>query len=97
MWNSVDIYGPQSEIDRFKRLFIVPGPANDWEDNTQSIDFDRGDIYPCYAWNFRELGKHEHGVYSFAFDTVSSFPINTFGDLVDLFPKLAFDCEYRRR
>lgn len=93
MWNSVDIYGPQSEIDRFKRMFIVPGPANDWEDNEHSIDFNSGDVYPCDAWNFRDFGSRERGVYSFAFDTVSSFPTNTFEDLVELFPKLAFDCE----
>jgi hypothetical protein len=93
MWNSVDIYGPQADIDRFKRLCIVPGPANDWEDNKVSIDFSRADADYVYAWNFRELRPHEHGMFSFAFDTVASFPIYTFESLGELFPTLAFDCE----
>lgn len=48
---------------------------------------------PILSWNFRDLGPHEHGVYSFAFDTVSSFPTYTFENLVNLFPSLFFDCE----
>lgn len=93
MWNSVDIYGPQPEIDRFKRLCIVPGPINDWEDNKLAIDLTRIPGYGRTAWNFRELGPHEHCMYSFAFDTVASFPSAEFEELAELFPKLAFDCE----
>lgn len=93
MWISVDIYGPQSEIDRFKRLCIVEGPANDWESNTHSIDFSRANAADCYGWNFRELGSDERGVYSFAFDTAARFPTETFESFTKLFPTLAFDCE----
>ena len=93
MWNSVDIYGPQREIERFKRLCIVPGPINDWEDNELAIDLTRIPGYGRDAWNFRELGPHEPGMYSFAFDTVASFPSDEFEELARLFPNLAFDCE----
>jgi hypothetical protein len=93
MWNSVDIYGPQVDIDCFKHLFIVQGPANDWEDNKLAIDLARipGDCSD--AWNFREFGPHERGVYSMAFDTAGSFPTDSLESLAQLFPKLAFDCE----
>lgn len=92
MWNSVDIYGLQDEIDRFKRLCIVEGPANDWESNTHSIDFSQAGADYVDAWNFRELGTQERGMYSFAFDTGWHFPTDTFESLATLFPKLAFDC-----
>lgn len=91
MWNSVDVYGPQSEIDRFKRQLIVPAPAGNWAGSTLAIDFScvGGDD----TWNFRELGPHEHGMYSFAFDTLASFPTYTFEGLAKLFPGLFFDCK----
>lgn len=93
MWNSVDIYGSQAEIERFKRLCVVPGPINDWEDNELAIDLMRIPGHGCSAWNFRELGRPESGKYSFAFDTVASFPSAEFEELARLFPRLAFDCE----
>jgi len=93
MWNSVSIYGPEIEIERFKQLCIVPGPINDWEDNELAIDFMRIPGHGCSAWNFRELGRREPCEYSFAFDTVASFPAAEFEELARLFPQLTFDCE----
>lgn len=91
MWNSVDIYGPQSDVDRFKRRFIVPARRGNRGRSTLEIDFD------CFGgdenWNFRDLGPHEHGMYSFAFDTLANFPTYAFECLAGMFPRLHFDCE----
>ncbi|MBN8816543.1 MAG: hypothetical protein J0J06_13975 [Sphingomonas sp.] len=91
MWNSVDIYGPQGEIDRFKRLFIGPAPAGNRSRSTMAFKLE--DLSAEYAWNFRELGPHEHGMYSFAFDTLANFPDYAFEELTGIFPRLHFDCE----
>ncbi|MFD1788069.1 hypothetical protein ACFSC3_10825 [Sphingomonas floccifaciens] len=91
MWNSVEIYGLQSEIDRFKRRFIFPAPADNWAGSTHAIELCR--IGGEETWNFREIFPAEPGYYSFAFDTLAIFPTDTFEDLARLFPMLAFDCE----
>lgn len=91
MWNSVDIYGPQSDIDRFKRRFIVPAPAGNRSRST--LAFKLEDLSGDGAWNFRDLRPHEPGMYSFAFDTLANFPTYAFERLTRMFPKLHFDCE----
>ncbi|WP_374943155.1 hypothetical protein [Sphingomonas sp.] len=91
MWNSVDVYGPQSEIDRFKRRFIVPAPAGNRSRST--LAFKLEDLSGEFAWNFRDLGPHEHGMYSFAFDTLANFPTYALERLIRMFPRLYFDCE----
>ena len=91
MWNNVDVYGPQSDIDRFKRRFIVPRRPHNRGRSALEIDFD------CFGgdenWNFRDLGPHEHGMYSFAFDSLANFPTYAFEGLAEMFPRLHFDCE----
>lgn len=91
MWNSVDIYGPQSDIILFKRLFIVSAPADRRSRSKLAfkLDYLSGDN----AWNFREFRANENDMYSFAFDTVANFPTYDFERLVEMFPKLHFDCE----
>ena len=93
MWNSVDIYGPEVEIERFKRLCIVPAPGYEWDDATLAIDLDRVEAGDGEAWNFRELGRADPRNYAFAFDTGTRFPVRSFERLAEMFPRLAFHCE----
>jgi len=41
MWNSVNIYGPQAEIERFKQLCIVPVSEDEPPNRTLAMDFER--------------------------------------------------------
>ena len=107
VWNSVEVYGPQADIDRFKALCIVPAPPEDCPESTHTIDFSR--IIPprtdpnnpghpiYYAWdfpsNFSAEEHQERGTYEFAFDTSTDFPTPVFERLADIFPSLAFHCE----
>lgn len=91
MWNSVDIYGPQADIDRFKRRFVIPAIEGDHAGSTLTLDLDNVSADP--TWNFRELVQHERGMYSFAFDSNTNFPTHAFERFVEIFPRLYFDCE----
>lgn len=106
-WNSVDVFGPQAEIDRFKALCIVPAPSEERHERTHIIDFGNvvlppdepnKPLRPMYCdWdrpsNFRSQAQHELGTYSFTFDTAWEFPTQVFEQLATMFPSLAFHCE----
>lgn len=98
MWNSVVIYGPQSEIDRVKRQGIRSLAKGDVDELNTAFDPEHivrigTDVENEDAWNFRELRGSGIGSYGFAFDTVARFPKPVFECLAKLFPTLAFDCE----
>lgn len=107
MWNSVCVYGPQSEIDRFKRACIVPDTKKDWE-RAQEIGIDwmvdpdgeyeddlmlEAEDVCCDSWNFRQSKGQKPGIYWFAFDTSPPFPTWLLERFAATFPKLAFDCD----
>lgn len=106
VWVSVYIYGPHTEIDRFKALCIVPAQPEDRAGGANTIDFSKimsletGREYAGrkaywvwgFPWNFR--GEREKlGEYRFAFDVDTSFPDLAFERLAEMFPTLAFHCE----
>lgn len=93
MWNSVSIYGPEEEIERFRQMFIVPAKQDDWTDAALEIDFDPIGHSAYETWNFREFSDNEPMCYHFAFDTVAIFPTDVFEDLADMFPALSFECD----
>ena len=93
MWNGVSIYGPEDEIERFKKIFIAPAEMDDWSDAAFEIDFDPIGHGGYETWNFREFSDSEPMLYHFAFDTAAIFPIEVFEDLANLFPALSFECE----
>jgi len=107
VWNSVEVYGPQADIDRFKTLCIVPAPPEERHKRSHAIVFSK--VIPpqtdpnnlgqpiYYAWdlpsNFRAEEEQELGSYGFAFDTPTDFPTPVFERLAEMFPSLAFHCE----
>ena len=98
MWNNVVVYGPQSEIDRFKKRCLSPFPLGNVHDPSEGFDPDRivlieTDVFNEETWNFREPKDQERDTYAFNFDTHTRFPATVFERLAELFPALAFDCE----
>ena len=98
MWNSVGVYGPHPEIERFKRECLSLDPTDDVDPGSPGFDEGRvvwieADTISEDTWNFRERKKQEPGAYMFAFDTVARFPTALFERLAEMFPSLAFHCE----
>ena len=93
-WNSVSVSGPQSEIDRLKRLCHLP----DMQVPTEDVVVDFTDLMPdsgwgeCYSWNGVEYGPHEPDSFSFGFDCAGSAPVKIFERLAEEFPALSFYC-----
>ena len=98
MWNSIDVFGPQTDIDRFKRLCLSVRPTDNVIESSRGFDPHHVvwiETATCTeaTWNFREPREQDLGHYSFNFDTHTNFPTAVFKDLAVLFPMLAFDCE----
>lgn len=103
-WISVGIYGPQLEIDRFKRWFVVT-TTDDRGNTCSELNFTgvfrhEGRYNPAIEahgerpWNFEDWEQKESGYYSFKFDTWLGFPEELFERLSGMFPHLMFDCDY---
>ena len=106
-WMSITIYGPQPEIDRFKRWFVV-GEAHPNGVTTHTIDFTgvqnhkgrydpRVEFHCQRPWGFEDdedYGHSDLGAYWFKMDGPLGFPTEIFERLGELFPYLMFDCEY---
>jgi len=108
-WNAVDVYGPATEIARFRKLCIAlpPGSAPEsvrggWGGYEVSIGFNG--IIPAGPDRRSRQGTVIHawnyrerapqpGSWFFAFDTGCYFPEYLFIELASLFPKLHFDCD----
>lgn len=108
VWNNVTVYGPASEIDRFKRLCIDPAEnvfrsgQSGWNgcqctisvpSEDESEDFpDLPGSYSEYVWNFQQFTSDSNTEYSFSFDRFTGFPIVLFERLAKRFPQLSFYC-----
>lgn len=103
-WITVTLYGPQPEIDRFKRWFVVSklSANGQWE---VQIDFTglfkhegrydhRIEAHGELPFDFEDWAQEQQGCYHFRFDTWRGFPEKLFEILAGLFPHLMFDCEY---
>lgn len=108
-WNSVTVYGPSTEIARFRQLCIELPPGSDpqnawggWDGYEAYIGFEG--VMPSESGNCsrRAAGVYawnyrehapEPGNWAFAFDTDGGFPEGVFEDLAALFPTLNFDCD----
>lgn len=103
VWVSVEIYGPQSEIDRFRAMCFVTDPVATDPENDLCIDFSsvsqrsmgNGPIWNLWdqPWNFSTHREAELGTCEFWFDVDYEFPTPIFDRLAILFPTLAFHCE----
>ncbi|CAM3274480.1 hypothetical protein SPAN111604_14330 [Sphingomonas antarctica] len=107
VWNSVTVYGPALEIDRFKRLCIAPSETvfrsgqSGWEGcactisvpSARTKDPSRSpSYYSDEVWNFQQFTRTSEVEYSFSFDTDGEFPVILFECLAASLPKLSFDC-----
>lgn len=103
VWNSVKVYGPSSEIARFKRLCIAPSQASNTCDHdgwngcdcviTVPANEQGRDQHSGYIWNFHHEDVPGSNRYSFNFDTEIGFPVDLFERVAIAFPALAFDCD----
>ncbi|PZO81012.1 MAG: hypothetical protein DI632_00065 [Sphingomonas hengshuiensis] len=105
VWNSVRVYGPPSEISRFKLLCFAPSRASDTHDDdgwdgcdcviTVPADErrDNGPPFSDYVWNFDHDDVPGDSRYAFNFDTDFRFPVDLFERIARAFPALAFDCD----
>ena len=107
-WNKVTVYGPPSDIKKFRRLCLDPSDPTfrtrqfSWEgcDCTISVPpLPRGEISSdnskrnsLYVGNFQQFTSTSDREYSFSFDTDHSFPEEIFELIAKQFPSLAFDC-----
>ena len=108
MWNNVTVFGPATEIDRFKRLSLNPSEnittagQSGWDGCDCIInvatsvvgtdDREDGTVFGIYVYNFQQFTMKSGNEFSFSFDTDTSFPEQVFHALAACFPKLAFDC-----
>lgn len=108
VWNNVTIYGPQADIQRFKRSCLKPDEQilrdgqSGWDGCNCTIsapplataDGGRSSAggYHEHVWNFQQFTSDSTVEYSFSFDTDGGFPKELFEELAERFPRLAFDC-----
>ncbi|WP_374943154.1 hypothetical protein [Sphingomonas sp.] len=104
VWNSVRVYGPSSEISRFKRLCMAPSEESNtcdhdgWNGWDCVITVPAGDqggndqVFSDYVWNFHHDDVPGDNRYTFNFDTDFRFPVELFERIAQAFPALAFDC-----
>lgn len=108
VWNNVTVYGPASEIKRFKRTCIAPekniyrNAQFGWDGCSCFISAVPANgaggmpsSHGCYSeevGNFQQFRSKGNIEYSFSFDTNSGFPEDLFEQIAVLFPRLAFDC-----
>lgn len=103
-WVFVTIYGPQPEIDRFKRWFVVkstdPHDSNEFELDFTGLFRHKGrynhtlESHGEKPWGFQDWEQDAPGCYRLKFDTSQGLPEELFKHLVETFPHLMFDCEY---
>ena len=96
VWSSVSVRGPQSEIDRLKKLCCLP----DIQAPTKKVVVDFADLIPTsswgieyYTWNRGTHGPHKPGEFSFGFDCSGEAPVEIFERLAEEFPSLSFSCD----
>jgi hypothetical protein len=82
VWNSIDVIGPQAEIDRFKALcirWIVEDEHYEYDKPILTIDFDRiipmpshGDVGQWERWgtSCEPFNVREHGKFELGFYTI---------------------------
>ncbi|MFI8667240.1 hypothetical protein ACIGGE_12460 [Qipengyuania sp. NPDC077410] len=102
VWIGLDVYGPQSEIERFRKICLAPARyganvkgvldivrvAREYAPNERSSSA----ITLCgEAWNLREEAQKHSGTFGFKFD-MAEFHEELFESLVRAFPALAFYC-----
>lgn len=109
VWISVEVYGPQQEIDRFKDMCFVAAPS---QGSGSGFDLDFSEVISepfgtididgvqyltsstdLTAWNVRVRERQQRGTFRFAYDTSPRFPTRLFDRLAEMFPKLAFHCD----
>ena len=95
VWNSVRVCGPQSEIERLKRLCHLP----DMQAPTKGVVADFSELMPhsCwgreyYSWNGVTHSPYEPDIFSFGFDCGGEAPVEIFERLAEEFPSLSFAC-----
>jgi len=102
VWISLDVYGPQSEIERFRKLCLAP--ALHGANVKGALDIIRvarecadsgtesNTIAQCgEAWNLREDAQASPGSFGCGFD-MTEFHEELFHCLARVFPALAFYC-----
>lgn len=107
-WNSVTVYGPAPELERFKRLCLAPAESIythgqfGWDGCECTISVPAvaavvegrsANEYAEYVSNFQQFFGNRETEYSFSFDTPHWFPEPLFELLAERFPALAFDCD----
>lgn len=95
IWNNVDVYGPQSEIDRLKELCRLPDmqvPTDGVVVDFSKLMSNSGWGLEFYTWNLNTYGPHKQGEFSFGFDSPDRAPVEIFERLAGEFPSLSFSC-----
>ena len=102
VWVSLDVYGPQSEIERFRKLCLAPalrGANVKGALDIVRVVRDLADSEPTStaiawfgeAWNLREDAQESTGSFGCGFD-MTEFHEELFHCLAREFPALAFHC-----
>ena len=102
VWISLDVYGPQSEIERFRKLCLAP--ALNGANVKSALDIVRvaremaqnepdpaASEWRGEAWNLREDAQASPGSFGCGFD-MTEFHEELFHCLARVFPALAFYC-----
>lgn len=106
VWNSVSVYGPASEIERFKRLCVQPDDMkltagqSGWDGCGCLLSVPSGvnvSGEPSRKFkevvNFQQFKAKSLVEYEFSFDTHHEFPVDLFEGMARYFSRLTFDCE----
>jgi hypothetical protein len=95
IWVSIDVYGPQPEIDRLRELCAIidiDGHTNDPVVDFRTLIPDSMFGAQYWTWNLVSRGPHEPCTLDFGFDAYGRCPEEIFECLAAEFPTLAFHC-----
>ena len=94
-WINIEVYGPQSEINRLKTLC----KKTDVRSFTDEFVIDFTALMPnsnlgqqYWSWNMLKRGHCKPGSFDFGFDAPGGCPIEIFESLALEFPTLSFYC-----
>jgi hypothetical protein len=95
IWVAINLYGPQSEIDRLREICAIIDIDGSTDDPV--VDFRalmRGSMFgeQYWTWNLVSRGPHEPCTLDFGFDAYARCPEEIFECLAAEFPTLAFHC-----
>ncbi|KZX52700.1 hypothetical protein A3711_07235 [Erythrobacter sp. HI00D59] len=109
VWNNVTVYGPASEVERFRKNCVKPAEddyrnhQSGWDGcecilSLPSLGNSEGEGVSFETReecvsNFQQFTSDSRTEYSFSFDTGYGFPEGYFEELASRFPRLAFECD----